>query len=131
MSRENVEIVRALHETAGGHLDAGVDFMAPDIELHLTGVFPDLDPVYRGHEGVQQFVAVFNVPWTKLAVEVERYIDLAEQVLSLSYFEGTGRDGIEARLPLAHLWTLRDGLVTRMDAFSDHDDALEAVGLSG
>lgn len=75
-------------------------------------------------------VALFNVPWAELTVEVERFIDLGEQVLTPSHFDGTGRDGVEVRLPLAHLWTLRDGLVPRMDAFSDHADALEAVGLS-
>src|SRR2546427_13227222 len=111
MSQENVEIVRALVETAGGHLDAGLSFLAPDIELHLTGVFADLDPVYRGHRGVLEFVDVFNAPWQELSVVPERFIDLGERVLVLSQFHGEGRDGIEVSLRLAHLWTLRNGLI--------------------
>jgi uncharacterized protein len=130
MSQENVEIIRRLFETAGGQLDRGLEFLAPDIELRLSGVFPDLDPIYRGHEGVLEFVALFNSPWVEMVVEPERFIDLGEQVLVLSRFRGTGRAGIETQLALAHLWTLRDGQVTRMDAFSDHEKALEAVGLS-
>jgi hypothetical protein len=42
--------------------------------------------------------------------------------------EGTGRD--QVRLPLAHLWTLRNGQAMRMDAFSDHQEACEAVRLA-
>jgi ketosteroid isomerase-like protein len=29
----------------------------------------------------------------------------------------------------AHVWTLREGIVTRWRAFDDWDEALEAVGL--
>ena len=130
MSQENVELIRTLYETAGGYLDRGLKVFAPDIELRLSGVFPDLDPIYRGHEGVREFVALFNSPWLEMVVEPERFIDLGEQVLVLSRFRGTGRAGIETQLSLAHLWTLRDGQVPRMDAFSNHEKALEAVGLS-
>jgi ketosteroid isomerase-like protein len=35
------------------------------------------------------------------------------------------------RLPFAHLWTLRNGRVVRMDAYSDQQRALEAVGFAG
>jgi len=117
-------------ETAGGHLDAGLEFMDPEVELHLSGVFPDLDPVYRGHEGVLEFVSLFNAPWEELSVTPQRFFDLGERVLVLSRFEARGRDGIEANLPMAHLWTLRDGKVVRMDAFADQQKALEAAGLS-
>jgi len=130
MSQENVEIVRRMQRTAGADLAAGLPFMAPDVELHLTGVFPDLEPVYRGHEGVKKFVALFNAPWEDLSVVVDRYLDLGDQVLSISTFHGEGRDGVEVVMPLAHIWTLRDGQIARMDAYADHAEALKAVGLA-
>ena len=63
-------------------------------------------------------------------LDAERFIDLGDQVLVLSHFDARGRDGIEVRLSLAHLWTLRNGQVVRMDAFRDHHTALEAGGLT-
>ena len=33
-------------------------------------------------------------------------------------------------MPLAHIWTLRDGQIARMDAYADHGEALKAVGLA-
>jgi ketosteroid isomerase-like protein len=130
MSQENVEIIRTMYETASPLPLAGLDFLAPEIEFHLSGVFPDLDPVYRGHEGIQKFVDQFSEPWEELSLEPDRFIDIGAQVLVLSHFHARGRDGIEVRLPFAHLWTLRDRLAVRMDAFSDQQKALEAVGLS-
>jgi ketosteroid isomerase-like protein len=103
--------------------------MAPEIELHLSGVFPDLAPVYRGHEGVRQFVERFNATWEELISDAYRYEDLGDRVLSLTHLRGRGRDGIEVVLEMGHVWTFRDGLITRMDAFADPHKALEAAGL--
>jgi ketosteroid isomerase-like protein len=132
MSHENVKIVRAMYETAisGKQLDARFEFLAPDVEFHLSGVFPDLEPVYRGHEGVRKLNEQLNEPWEELSLDPERFIDIGSRVLVLSHFHATGRDGMEVRLSFAHLWTLRKGQIVRADAFSDQQEALEAVGLS-
>ena len=87
--------------------------------------------MYRGHEGVKNFVALFNAPWEDLSVVIDRYIDLGDQVLSLSTFHGKGRDGVEVIMPLAHIWMLRDGQIARMDAYTTQSEAFKAVGLSG
>jgi len=132
MSQENVEIARAWYEKASttGRLEAVFENLSPEVEFHRSGAFPDLDAVYRGHEGVRKLNDELNDPWEQFTLEPDRFIDLGEQVLVLSHFRARGRDGIEVRLPFAHLWTVRDGLVVRMDAFSGHEEALEAVGLS-
>jgi len=130
VSAENVELIRTLTSTAGADLSGWLEFMSPEIELHLSGVFPDLEPVYRGHDGVRQFVARFNATWDELVSDAYRYEDLGDRVLSLTHMRGRGRGGIEVVLEMGHVWTLRDGLVVRMDAFADPNKALEAVGLS-
>src|SRR3954469_18791647 len=129
MSQENVEIVHMMYETATGKLDPDFGFVAPEVEFHLSGAFPDLDPVYRGHTGIRDLNDQLNAPWEEISLDPERLIDMGEQVLVLCHFHARGRDGIEVRLPFAHLWTLRNGQVVRMDAFSDQQKALEAVGL--
>src|SRR5437764_10681545 len=91
MSATNVEIVRELTRTAGADLSQWLDFMAPEIELHLSGVFPDLDPVYRGHDGVREFVARFNATWEELTPDAYRFVDLANRVLALIHFPRRGR----------------------------------------
>ena len=61
---------------------------------------------------------------------IDRYIDLGDQVLTISTFYGKGRDGVEVVMPLAHIWTLRGGQITRMDAYREQAQALAAVGLA-
>jgi ketosteroid isomerase-like protein len=132
MSQENVEIVRAMYEVAnsGDKLDAEFHVLALDVEFHVSGAFPDLDPVYRGHEGVKKLNEALNEPWVTLSLDPERFIDAGSRVLVLSQFHARGRDGMEMTRHLANLWTVHDGQIVRMDAFPDQASGLEAVGLS-
>jgi ketosteroid isomerase-like protein len=132
MSQENVEVVRAMYEAAnaGDELDANFALLAPDVEFHVSGAFPDLDSVYRGHEGMRKLNDALNEPWATLSLDPVRFIDAGSDVLVLSEFRAVGRDGMEVRRELANLWTLRDGLIVKMRAFPDHESAVEAAGLS-
>ena len=131
MSQENVEVVRGMYEaTNRGDPDAALEALAPEIEIHLAGVFPDLEPVYRGHEEVRKWMQLTREPWEQLLVEPDRVIDLGARVLVLAHFQVTGREGIEVQRPVGHLWTMRNGRAVRMDAYSDHQTAVEAAGLS-
>jgi ketosteroid isomerase-like protein len=131
MSQRNVEVVRAMYEAANatGTLDANFDVLAPEVEFHVSGAFPDLDRVYRGHGGVRKLNAELSEPWEALTLDPQNFIDLGSQVLVLGQFHARGRDGMEVRLHLANLWTVQDEKIVRMEAFSDHESALKAVGL--
>ncbi len=132
MSQEDVEIVQAMYAVAnaGDKLEANLEVLAPDVEFHVSGAFPDLDPMYRGHEGIERLNAALNAPWVTLSLEPERFIDAGSQVLVLAQFRARGRDGMEMRRHLANLWTVRDGQIVKMEAFADQQSGLEAVGLS-
>src|SRR5215212_1944249 len=131
MSQDNVEIVRAYFEAVNRRdHDAVFHLFAPEVEFHLAGRFPDLEPTYIGHEGVRGFLEQFADPWEELWVEPETLTDLGTRVLVLLHFHARGRDGIEVALPLGQVWTFENGRAVRMDAYSDHRKALEAVGLS-
>jgi ketosteroid isomerase-like protein len=86
--------------------------------------------VYRGHAGVRKLNEALNAPWETLSLEPSDFIDAGSRVLVLSRFHARGRDGMEVRLDLANLWTLRNRQIVRMDAFSDQERALEAFGPS-
>jgi hypothetical protein len=51
MSPENVEIAETAYRklNASGSLDASFEFLAPQVEFHLAGAFPDLDSVHYGY----------------------------------------------------------------------------------
>jgi ketosteroid isomerase-like protein len=131
MSQENVEIVGSMYEStsAAGRMDANFEVLDSEVEFHLSGALPDLKPVYRGHDGVRELNEQLNAPWTEISLIPDRMVDLGERVLVLSHFQARGRDGIEVNRSFAHVWTLADGLIVRLDAYADQQAALEAVGL--
>ena len=72
----------------------------------------------------------WTAPWATYTIETERVIDLGDRVLVLNHDRGR-RDGgaLEVRGRVAALWTIRDGKIARLDAYTSHTDALKAVGL--
>jgi ketosteroid isomerase-like protein len=130
MSRENVEVVRNWLE-AWNHndLDQMLSFFDPEVEWRTSGAFPDLDPVYRGHEGYRRFWREFTELWESFQIKSGEERDCGEQVLSLGFFEAQGREELEVRRPSASIWTFRDGRAIVVQVYADHAQALEAVGL--
>jgi ketosteroid isomerase-like protein len=105
---------------------------APDLEFNTAQIFPGLEPIYRGREGMVEFWTTFiEEPWALFRLEVAA-LDAAgeDRVLALITFHGTSRDsGEEVAIPYAHLATFRGEEVTRIDAYADWDEARRAAGL--
>jgi len=93
MSQENVDLVRRIYEASNRRDDgAALEAISPEIEIHLAGVFPDMEPVYRGHPGVGRWMERTREPWERFSVEPDRIVDLGARVLVLGTFRATGRD---------------------------------------
>ena len=105
---------------------------APDLEFNTAQIFPGLEPVYRGREGMVEFWTTFiEEPWALFRLEVDSLEAVGDdRVLALICFYGTEREsGDEVELKYAHLATFDGELVSRIDAFSDWDEARAAAGL--
>ena len=130
MSRENVEVARRAYEAWNrGDMDAMLATLHPDAEYVTTGVFPGLDPVYRGHDGFKKFWSDFRGAFDSLMIEVHELRDRGEHVLLLLTFIARGRDGLEVRRQAASVLAFREGLIVRHENHADWTTALEAVGL--
>jgi ketosteroid isomerase-like protein len=70
-------------------------------------------------------------PWVTYRIELEEAIDLGERVLLLNHDCGR-REGStgEVRGRLGAVWTIRDGKIARLDAYTTRAEALAAVGLA-
>jgi hypothetical protein len=107
---------------------------SPDLEFHTAQLFPGIEPVYRGREGMVEFWTSFiEEPWALLRFQIESIEPVGRnRVLALLTFHGTERDsGQEVSLPYAHLATFSGDEVSRIDAFADWDEARRAAGLAG
>lgn len=105
---------------------------APDFEFHTAQLFPGIEPVYRGRDGMVEFWTTFiEEPWALFRLDIDELLAAeGDRVLALLTFTGTERDsGEEVQTRYAHLATLRGEQVTRIDAFADWEEARRAAGL--
>ena len=132
MSRENVEIVRAIsdayargdYEDALGRLDEDIEFVSPP---DITGG----GQVWRGREGTRRGVTSFLGTWEDYRYEVRDLIDCGDEVLVEGWQRARGRgSGVEVSEAIYTVWTVREGRVVRQRMFRDRAEALEAAGLS-
>jgi hypothetical protein len=139
MSEENVEILRRMYTAFNAatsapnpldairvvfepHADPEIvwesEASAPDAQIRhgIDGVVESFAPILEGLENLRQ------VP--------ERFIDSGDRVVVFVRTEARFRTtGLELSEEWAHLCTMRDGKIVRVQQFRERAEALEAAGL--
>jgi ketosteroid isomerase-like protein len=106
MSEENVEIARRGYEAFNkGDPDGMVANFAPNFEYVTTGGIPGVDAVYRGPEGLTEFVGWMWGEFEEPRIEVHELTEAGNQVLAEVTLRGRGqaewrRDQLEHLAPL-------------------------------
>jgi ketosteroid isomerase-like protein len=130
MSQENVEIARAFFEAYNREdFEAALKDAAPDFALDFSR---SLGP-YRGVYGLDQMRGLFeeiNGTFESVWFEPHEFIDVAEYVVVPVTTRFQGREGIEVKADVTHLWMFGDGAVVRVTLYQERQDALEAAGRS-
>jgi uncharacterized protein len=130
MSRDNVEVCERAHEALGIQRDveAGLEYVHPDIVLESAIIGGAEANTYRGHDGVREWMAESDAAFEGLRVVADEFRELGNQVLMLGRVYGRGREsGVEVESPIAWLNTLRDGKIVRARGYLDWAAAIEAA----
>jgi ketosteroid isomerase-like protein len=130
-----VDIVRAIYTRWNKALDAGEAEMLDAILIHfdrdveLDATRRHLDPgVSRGHRAARRFFSELVEAWSIFHADVEELVPAGDRVLAVLRVQGRGRtSGVAVDERIAHIWTLRDGLVVRHEYFGDVQEARRAV----
>jgi ketosteroid isomerase-like protein len=101
----------------------------PQVEYYTSGVFPGLQPVYRGKEGIGVWWNDFHEPWSQIKVIPERIAERPDGVAVLIRFEGTGRQGIQTTMRFINTIEIRDGLAHRFHSQPPTEEAIREFGL--
>jgi ketosteroid isomerase-like protein len=129
MSQENVEIVRqTLENWNRGDLDANLEYVDDDVVLRAAEGWPET--AYHGKQGVRSFAEGLAETVGGEAV-IEELIDAGEIVVLRVRAHITGeRSGLEGDMQFTQVLTFRKGKAVLIEFFWDHQEALEAAGLS-
>ena len=134
MSQENVELARRAYDAYRGgdlaealrNLDPNVEWYTPPGEREL-----DLDPVYRGPDGVATGIKAWADSWENYEANPVEFIDAGDQVVVVLHQRGRGKgSGAVVERTHFHVITVRGGKGVRIREFRQRTDALEAAGLS-
>jgi ketosteroid isomerase-like protein len=130
VSQEDLEIVRRSFEAFNARdVDELVRLSAEDCEwlpfrAQLEGI------VYRGHEGVRQFVRDMDEDWRAFRIDPVELHDRQARVAVVGRVSAVGRgSSVEVDSLAGFVLELHGGRIRRVTSHSDPGAALEAVGL--
>lgn len=130
MSQKNVEVVRAAYGAFNARdVDGLLRLASEDCEwqplrAQLEGI------VYRGHQGVRQFVSDMDEDWEAFRIDPLEFHDRQERVAVIGRVSALGHSGVEVDSLAGFVFELHEGRIRRIISHGDPEAALEAVGLS-
>jgi ketosteroid isomerase-like protein len=134
MSKEAVDLLRGLYE----HWERG-DFNTPQFfhaDVVHTRISPRSDvPIgdqgeWHGRKEMWASITEYLGSWADLRTRPERFIDLGDRVLVLDCHTARGRrSGVTVEQKVGNLFTVRDGRITRWEAYWHRSEAIRRAGL--
>ncbi len=130
MSRENVELVRRVHEAFNqGGMEALLPFLSREVEWRDIPGQPDGVGVTYGHEGAlhaaRNWLSAFGEGYRTEIAEVH---DRGDEIVVVERNTGRGAEsGVEIEHELASVWTIKEGSILRVRWYSKREEALGAV----
>ena len=129
-AEENEKRVRAFYgASAPGRREALRGLQSP----HVVYDLPEGMPIGCGHfDGLQDVLERFLTSFYRALdghFVAEEFIAAGDEVVALGRIEGkTRKAGIPIDLPFAHVWTVREGYLQRLRAFTDTALLARALG---
>jgi ketosteroid isomerase-like protein len=130
MSQENVDVVRRFLDAFNARdVEVLVRLSAEDCEwvpfrAQLEGI------VYRGHEGVRQFLSDMNEDWETFRIDPLEFRDRHQRVAVIGRVKArSAGSSMEIESIAGFVHEVEQGRVRRITSHSDVEAALDAVGV--
>jgi ketosteroid isomerase-like protein len=126
-SNGNVAVVRRLYE-ARGNPEVIRRVLAPDVRWEVVPGFPHSD-VYLGLAGVGDFFTRLFSDFEDWHTEPSEFFETADRIIAIGTYSARAKaTGKSFQARFAHVWTLRDGLITRLQQCADTPQLAKALG---
>ncbi len=132
MSQENVNLIRRGYEHVSRTGELPREIFHPDLIWDTTtfGIGFNLKKCV-GIDEANRWLAEWTEGFESWSLEIEEVFEAGDQLVTFVRQHAKAKQGgPEVNMPIAQVWTLRDGLIARMEMYFDRADALKAVGLS-
>jgi ketosteroid isomerase-like protein len=129
----NAELVRKAYDAFNGRdFEAAAAMLHPEAEWHPYLGIVDGD-LYRGREAILELWRSLDDGFGEsLRIEPLEVVDCGDRVVAVVEGRATGSgSGAEVRQSWAQVFSFREGLVFRVQAFDDRAAAMEAAARGG
>lgn len=87
---------------------------------------------FLGREGIDRYFASLEAVWEMFVIHVGEFREGPDLVVMLGRLGGLGKaSGVPIDSQLGMVFDFRDGAISRIHGFLDHEEALRAAGLPG
>jgi len=131
MSQQDHETITRMYRAwNSGDMDALADVFDAEVEVRPALSTFLASSVYRGHDGVAAWYAETYEPWAEMRAEPQRFIDAGERtVVVVGLYARVPGGEVDLDAEIAHVVTIRDGRIIKLDGYDAPEAALSAVGL--
>jgi ketosteroid isomerase-like protein len=126
---KTVELAQAGFDAFNRGDVAGVlALLDPEVEVHSVAEVGE-EGTYYGHQGYIEWTGIWLDAWSEFRVELQEIEEVDdENVLVHSRQWGRGKgSGVEVEQNGIYLFTVKDGLATRLHLYPDREAALAAA----
>jgi uncharacterized protein len=124
---ENIVVVRRLYE-ARGNPEIIRQVLAPDVRWEVVPGFPHSD-VYLGLNGVFDFFTRLFSDFEDWHTEPSELFETGDRVIAIGTYSARAKaTGKSFNARFAHVWTMRNGLIARLQQCADTAQLAKALG---
>jgi ketosteroid isomerase-like protein len=125
----NTETVAGVYEAfARGDVEAVMAAMDPEVAWVTPPTLPWSRGRYHGRDGLAEYFDGFLTALADARVEPEEFLDAGERIVVLGHERARGAEsGRRFAARFAHVWTVIDGRVARMEGVVDTATIRQAI----
>jgi ketosteroid isomerase-like protein len=124
---KNIVAVRRLYD-ARGNPDIVKNLLAPDVRWEVVEGFPH-SGIYQGLNGVSDFFKRLSGDFEDWHTEPSEFFETDDHVVAIGTYSARAKaTGKTFKARFAHLWTMRDGVIVRLQQCADTVQISRALG---
>lgn len=111
---EGIDVIRHVYDAWNrGDVESAVEkWVHPEVEWRASGVFPGMEPLYHGRDGVRQFERDLRTPFSSFHITTEDERVEGDAIVTTVRFDAVGAEsGVGVQVWFENIWHVREGQV--------------------
>ena len=110
-----------------GDFDGMLDLYHDDVVMTPSPHWPETVQL-KGKDAFRRNTEEWLSAWESIELETDHVEAFGDRVVARGWWVSTGRaSGLDGRMPIHMVFTVRDGRIAHLEWFEDHDSAVAAA----